>query len=78
MVDKTRQGARKKKTDGRSKRFRSDQGPEIGGISRTVASLFASLIECRTSKMDCFVEICRNSISMIEKLAWRTPGKDKR
>ena len=76
-VDKTRQGARKKKTDGRSKRFRSDQKPEIGGISRTVASLFASLIECRTSKMDCFVEICRNSLSMIERLAWRTPGKDE-
>ena len=42
-----------------------------------MASLFASLIECRTSKMDCFVEICRNSLSMIERLAWRTPGKDE-
>ena len=37
-VDKTRGGSRKKWMDGWSKRFGNDQWPEIGGISRTVAS----------------------------------------
>ena len=37
-VDKTREGSRKKWMDGWSKRFGNDQWPEIGGISRTVAS----------------------------------------